>query len=175
MRSNNFGAFLAGALVGGVVALLFAPRSGAETRDKIRGFAEDELDLVRGRARAARAYVEDVIVKYKAKARRVVDEAEELAEDVKTFVDAERKKVAHNLHSAAVAHPAVRSTTTHATAAKPAAVRAAKPATKPAAVRTAVGKARPGRPATRKAATLATLAAQAVPHTPQPTAKTAQS
>ncbi len=42
-----FGAFLTGALIGGVVALLFAPRSGAETRGMIRDFVEDEIDMVK--------------------------------------------------------------------------------------------------------------------------------
>ncbi|TLM77899.1 MAG: YtxH domain-containing protein, partial [Actinobacteria bacterium] len=36
-----FGAFLLGALVGGVLGLLFAPRSGKETRDMIADKAED--------------------------------------------------------------------------------------------------------------------------------------
>lgn len=34
-------AFLAGAAVGAAVALLTAPRSGRETREKLRGLAED--------------------------------------------------------------------------------------------------------------------------------------
>ena len=36
-----FFAFLGGALVGGVAALLFAPRSGAETRRRITGALDD--------------------------------------------------------------------------------------------------------------------------------------
>lgn len=34
-------AFIAGAAAGAVVALLTAPQSGKETRDKVRGWAED--------------------------------------------------------------------------------------------------------------------------------------
>jgi gas vesicle protein len=34
-------AFLAGAAIGGAIALLTAPRSGRETREKIRGGADD--------------------------------------------------------------------------------------------------------------------------------------
>lgn len=36
-----FFAFLGGALVGGVAAALFAPRSGAETRKRITGVVDD--------------------------------------------------------------------------------------------------------------------------------------
>ena len=35
-RSGGFGAFLLGALVGAGIALLYAPRSGQETRDELR-------------------------------------------------------------------------------------------------------------------------------------------
>ena len=38
---SPFFAFLGGALVGGVAALLFAPRSGAETRRRITGALDD--------------------------------------------------------------------------------------------------------------------------------------
>jgi gas vesicle protein len=37
-------AFLAGAAIGGAIALLTAPRSGRETREKIRGSADDLRD-----------------------------------------------------------------------------------------------------------------------------------
>ncbi len=36
--------FLAGALLGAGLALLFAPESGRKTRKKIKGFAEDVLE-----------------------------------------------------------------------------------------------------------------------------------
>lgn len=40
-------AFLGGAVVGGVIALLFAPQSGRDTREQIRDFVEDETDQVK--------------------------------------------------------------------------------------------------------------------------------
>ncbi len=40
-RSGEVWAFLAGAFIGGVAALLFAPAKGSETRAKIRQAAED--------------------------------------------------------------------------------------------------------------------------------------
>ncbi len=96
-RSNTgavVGAFLGGAIVGGVIALLFAPKSGAETRGMIRDFVEDEIDMIKDKTAAARGYVEDEIDRYKKKARRAVGEIEEMVEDVKECVEAEKKKVA---------------------------------------------------------------------------------
>ncbi len=93
MRSCNsgsvLGAFLTGALIGGAVALLFAPRSGAETRGMIRDFVDDEIDMVKDKAAAARDYVEGEIDRYKRKARRAVDKIEGLAEEAKEKVEDE--------------------------------------------------------------------------------------
>ena len=47
-RSGGFSLFLAfagGALVGGVAALLFAPRPGAETRRRITGAVDDTKEV----------------------------------------------------------------------------------------------------------------------------------
>jgi gas vesicle protein len=47
--SSNFvttGAMLAGICIGGGLALLFAPRSGAELRDQLRGYGEKTKDRV---------------------------------------------------------------------------------------------------------------------------------
>jgi gas vesicle protein len=99
MRKNNagavVGAFLGGAIVGGVIALLFAPKSGAETREAIRDFAQEELDMLRDRTEAARDYVEDEIDRYKKKARRGASQIAEMVEDVKDCVRAEKEKLAH--------------------------------------------------------------------------------
>jgi gas vesicle protein len=99
MRRNNagavVGAFLGGAILGGVIALLFAPKSGAETREAIRDFALDEMDMLRDRTEAARGYVEDEIDRYKKKAHRATGELAEMVEDVKNCVRAEKEKLAH--------------------------------------------------------------------------------
>jgi gas vesicle protein len=52
--SNSFVWFLAGLGVGALVGVLYAPRSGSETRDALRARAEDGRDYVRDRARVAR-------------------------------------------------------------------------------------------------------------------------
>ncbi len=59
-----------GALIGGAVALLFAPRSGAETRGMIRDFVDDEVDMVKNKAARARDYVESEIGNIKRAATR---------------------------------------------------------------------------------------------------------
>jgi gas vesicle protein len=52
--SNSFGWFLAGLGLGAVVGVLYAPRSGSETREALRARAEEGRDYMRDRARVAR-------------------------------------------------------------------------------------------------------------------------
>jgi len=51
---NSFVWFLAGLGLGALVGVLYAPRSGTETREALRSRAEEGRDFVRGRAREAR-------------------------------------------------------------------------------------------------------------------------
>ena len=51
---NSFVWFLAGLGLGALAGVLYAPRSGAETREALRARAEEGRDYVRGRAREAR-------------------------------------------------------------------------------------------------------------------------
>jgi gas vesicle protein len=51
---NSFGWFLAGLGVGAVVGILYAPRSGGETREALRSRAEEGRDYMKTRAREAR-------------------------------------------------------------------------------------------------------------------------
>jgi gas vesicle protein len=53
-NSSSFGWFLAGVGLGALIGVLYAPRSGSETRDQIRARAEEGRDYVRTRAREAR-------------------------------------------------------------------------------------------------------------------------
>jgi gas vesicle protein len=62
---NSFAWFLAGLGVGAVVGVLYAPRSGNETRDVIRAKAEESKEYVRGRARQAREQASEWVDKGK--------------------------------------------------------------------------------------------------------------
>lgn len=46
-KENTTLAFVAGALVGGVTALLLAPQSGRETRNQVKGTARDAIETGR--------------------------------------------------------------------------------------------------------------------------------
>jgi gas vesicle protein len=52
--SNTFVWFLAGLGLGALAGILYAPRSGSETRDVLRARAEEGRDYMRTRARDAR-------------------------------------------------------------------------------------------------------------------------
>ncbi len=93
-RSSSIAAFVGGAILGGVVALLLAPRSGAETRGKIRDFVDDEIDAIKDKALDAREFAEETIDKYKRKARRAVGQLEEMVEEAKGCAGGERKRAA---------------------------------------------------------------------------------
>jgi gas vesicle protein len=52
--SNSFLWFLAGLGFGAIAGILYAPRSGEETREALRSKAEEGRDFVRDRSRQAR-------------------------------------------------------------------------------------------------------------------------
>jgi len=52
--SNSFLWFVAGMGLGALAGVLYAPRSGTETRDVLRARAEEGRDYMRSRAREAR-------------------------------------------------------------------------------------------------------------------------
>jgi gas vesicle protein len=56
---GSIGWFLAGLGIGAVVGILYAPRSGTETRDVLRSKAEEGRDYVRNRANEAREQATD--------------------------------------------------------------------------------------------------------------------
>jgi gas vesicle protein len=69
MSDNDAGTkvafFLAGAGIGALVALLFAPKSGKDTREYIVKRAEEGRDYVSARSREIRSQAEDLVDKGK--------------------------------------------------------------------------------------------------------------
>jgi gas vesicle protein len=54
-------AFLGGALLGAIAGILFAPKSGAETRRAIKGYADRTEDEIIEKAKEARAALDETI------------------------------------------------------------------------------------------------------------------
>ena len=69
MAENNGGSkvafFLAGMGIGAVIALLFAPKSGRETRDYIAHKAEESKDYLAARSKDLRKQAEETVEKAK--------------------------------------------------------------------------------------------------------------
>jgi gas vesicle protein len=59
--TNVLVALLVGAAVGGGIALLTAPRSGRETRERLRGLAGETRDRIRQIAEEAEEKIADVL------------------------------------------------------------------------------------------------------------------
>ena len=102
---DEFGAFLVGFIVGGlsgaVVALLFAPQSGEETRalikdksielrDKAQITAEEAIARAEAAAADARARADDLARQLRERGHTVVEDVRERS---RTAVDAVRSKV----------------------------------------------------------------------------------
>jgi gas vesicle protein len=62
---TNLGFFLAGLGIGAIVALLFAPQSGKETREYITGKAEEGRDYVKAKTDDLRRQAEGAVEKGK--------------------------------------------------------------------------------------------------------------
>lgn len=63
--SSKFGFFLAGMGIGAILALLFAPKSGEETREYLAGKAGEGRDYVTARGRELRRQAEELVDKSK--------------------------------------------------------------------------------------------------------------
>jgi len=68
---SYFGCFLGGVAVGGLVALMFAPTSGAETRKYVSRRAEDGKDYLVGKGKDLRKQAEGAFEKGKGMASRL--------------------------------------------------------------------------------------------------------
>jgi gas vesicle protein len=75
-NNNNFGWFLAGAVIGAGAALLFAPKSGRDTRDYITQTTKDSREAVESSGR-------DLMDRGKQlydQGKKIVDDASDLFE-----------------------------------------------------------------------------------------------
>lgn len=73
--SNTFFAFLLGGAIGAGLALLLAPQSGRETRQRIRDYAGDVRDKA-----------EDIVEDAKSSARSAVDKGKEYVKEKKSIM-----------------------------------------------------------------------------------------
>jgi len=89
---SKFGYFLAGLGLGAVIALLFAPRSGEETREYIREKYEDTRDEARRRVRELRDRAEDYTEKGKEFVGRQRESLEAALEAGKSAYREEKRK-----------------------------------------------------------------------------------
>lgn len=70
-------AFLAGFGIGAAVALLFAPRSGEETREWIADTAEREFKMLRRSGRRSMRQLHDTVTKGEEKVTEILREGKE--------------------------------------------------------------------------------------------------
>jgi gas vesicle protein len=82
MAQGLFIGFLAGGIVGAMVALLYAPKSGKELRSDIKKRAEDLSDDAGQYARTARTKAVEMINEGKSRSEQLVSEAKEKAEHI---------------------------------------------------------------------------------------------
>jgi gas vesicle protein len=87
MNENNrttsmIGVFLMGASLGAIAALLFAPKTGKETRRLISRKAEESADYVTAKSRELRQQAEDFVEKGFKTAERLADRGRSIADRV---------------------------------------------------------------------------------------------
>jgi gas vesicle protein len=79
-RGGGVGAFVLGALLGAGVALLFAPRSGAETQQQIRERATKLRAAAEEKVREVQRRMEDRLERARAEVRERVDQVRDAVE-----------------------------------------------------------------------------------------------
>lgn len=85
-------AFLTGGLIGVAAGLLFAPRPGTETRERIKERAEEARDRLRGTAETVRDRAETWAETGKEKFSEVRDKVRESMEKVKEKVAGKKEE-----------------------------------------------------------------------------------
>ncbi len=91
MKGSNLLAFLGGAIVGGAIALLYAPQSGKKTREQIKDFVEDGVEDVKDFAGRTAKQVKKTV-------NHGISEAREAIDDVTDYVCREEKKMARKVN-----------------------------------------------------------------------------
>jgi gas vesicle protein len=84
---STFTAFLIGGLIGGAVALLYAPRSGQETREIILDEGQARADQVMESLRTAQARMEAMNQETRERLQQLQAIAQETIEDEKQIFD----------------------------------------------------------------------------------------
>lgn len=79
---NAVGVFLAGAGIGAIIALLFAPQSGEDTRKYLGRKAEDGTDFVASKAKELQRQAEDFVDKSRKTADKIAERGRAVAEKV---------------------------------------------------------------------------------------------
>jgi len=90
---SKLGYFLAGLGLGAVIALLFAPRSGEETRQYLRERAEEGVDDLKRRGRELKERAGEVVEKGKELAERHRESVEAALEAGKTAYREEKRRM----------------------------------------------------------------------------------
>lgn len=90
MKGSNLLAFLGGAIVGGAIALLFAPQSGDKTREQIKDFVDEGVDEAKDFANRTARQVKGAVNKGVSRAREAVN-------DAKDYACREERKIAREL------------------------------------------------------------------------------
>ena len=88
--SDKFLYFLVGASIGSVVALLFAPKSGRETRDEITRHAQDSREYLNRKAEKGRNFVEESRRQVSHEVTSMVDRGKE---EVDALIDKGKEEV----------------------------------------------------------------------------------
>ena len=84
---STFTAFLIGGLIGGAIALLYAPRSGAETREILLNEGQETADRVMKTIRDAQVRLEAVNLETRDRLQRLQAIAQETLDEEKEILD----------------------------------------------------------------------------------------
>lgn len=94
MSTNTFKAYLTGFTIGGLIAttvtLLYAPRTGEETRDYLRNRSEEAQEKTRQFLQETQQRANEVLTR---KTTQALDEAAALLDHGQEYLDSTRQKV----------------------------------------------------------------------------------